>query len=440
MKKDKNNKTKSIRLGTQPVLCAVLVLLLIISIIPSASATIPLPKIQLPNTPVTMIVSDGGSTYFDICLSNVPADLDLTDGSYEGWCADRSVVMPRGEKLSIRLYNSYGSLPAALQDKHWKEVNYILNHHNGATKNDVQDAIWYFLSEYPYSSITDKAKHLVDTAHNDFVPEPGDLIAIAAEPIKNASNPWPFQIAFLQVHLPYEEEVIPDDEPTPVPTRISHGLHYNDIPPVANAQGPYNGISYQGILFDGSASYDADGIIILYQWSFGDSTTAEGKTATHTYTHPGVYQIILTVRDNFGISDSDTTTLTIIDPNRPPSQPLISGIVNGTVDTLYPFAFGALDPDADDITYHIDWGDGTSQTLTLPSGQYFGGSHQWNTTGSYLITVTASDGLLLATAGKTITIHETLIVENIWLLGLAIIAIIALLAMVMYSKKKKTSP
>lgn len=437
MKKTTNPTTKGNRFLSPSVLSAALVLLLIISIIPHVIATTPTPMIQLPNGPVSIIVFDGSTAYFDIDVSDVPLGFDIEDGWYEGWCADWSVTMPRGEQLTVRLYNSYSSpLPAPVRNKNWEKINYILNHQAGVSKTDVQNAFWHILCNAPYSTLSEKAQQLVDTAQDGFIPQPGDLIAIIAQPIQNNSNPWPFQISFIQVQLPFVEE--PDDEePIPVPTRRSHGLHYNDIPPVADANGPYNGLSRQEIVFDGSHSYDPDGIIILYTWDFGDGTTIQAKKAIHTYTHPGVYHIALTVRDNFGIQDTDTTTVTIITPNNPPQPPLISGLANGTVNTVHPYTFGTTDPENDALTYHIDWGDGTAvETVNLPSAEHFGRTHQWTSPGAYTITVIASDGELSAVSEKDVTIHENQIVDNIWLIGLALLAVIILLAILIYEKTK----
>ncbi len=57
-----------------------------------------------------------------------------------------------------------------LREKNWGKVNYILNHNNGATKTDIQDAFWYLLCNYPYSNLTDTAKTLVDTAQERIYP------------------------------------------------------------------------------------------------------------------------------------------------------------------------------------------------------------------------------------------------------------------------------
>jgi hypothetical protein len=153
-----------------------------------------------------MKVYDGTVSYFDIYLFDVPDGLDVTNGYYVGWCADRSVMMPREQELTVRLYNSYDLLlPLPLRDKDWDKVNYILNNKGDATKKDIQDAFWYLLNDYPYDDISDTAKTLVDTAPDGYVPHSGDLITILAEPVNTEGRPWPFQFAFIQVMIPPQE-------------------------------------------------------------------------------------------------------------------------------------------------------------------------------------------------------------------------------------------
>ena len=433
---------------TTLVLPASIFLLLAVSFLPLVSCTTPAPSIPLPDGPVTMIATDGDDSYFTIDLSGVPPGFEVTNTDYPGWCADRSAVMPRGEELTVRLYNSYNtSLPRLLRDRNWSKVNYLLNHHDGATKTDVQDAIWCLLCAYPYSSLSPAAKTLVESAQDGFIPQPDEWIAIIAEPIRNDSNPWPFQIAFLQVRLPGQDPTDPEDpddpedpeQPSqPTTTRKSHGYRYNDIAPTAATNGPYNGYATEPVEFSAAASHDPDGIIIAYHWCFGDGTTTDGPLASHVYSHAGVYPVTLTVRDNFGLTGTAHTTATITIKNTPPTPPLISGPMNGSTNTNYAYTF--VSDDAENITYQIDWGDGTAlHTATYPAGQYFGLLHQWNTSGLYTITVTASDGSLFSTAEQDVRINELPIVENILLLGLALLALIAILAIVLYSKKKKNT-
>ncbi|MHC1571345.1 MAG: PKD domain-containing protein [Methanosarcinales archaeon] len=83
--------------------------------------------------------------------------------------------------------------------------------------------------------------------------------------------------------------------------------------PVANAGGPYTGSEGSSIAFDGSASYDPDGSIVSYEWEFGDGTTDSGVSPTHTYLHDGTYTVTMTVIDDDGALDSDTTSAVITD-------------------------------------------------------------------------------------------------------------------------------
>lgn len=80
--------------------------------------------------------------------------------------------------------------------------------------------------------------------------------------------------------------------------------------PVANAS------QDQTVTVDTSASFDASGstdnvAIVSYEWDFGDETTGTGKTTTHTYTEPGVYNVTLTVKDAEGNSNTDYITVTV---------------------------------------------------------------------------------------------------------------------------------
>ena len=59
----------------------------------------------------------------------------------------------------------------------------------------------------------------------------------------------------------------------------------------------------ENIVFDGSQSTD-DGTIVSYHWSFGDGSTASGKQVNKSYTLAGVYNVVLTVTDDRGLTNS----------------------------------------------------------------------------------------------------------------------------------------
>lgn len=58
------------------------------------------------------------------------------------------------------------------------------------------------------------------------------------------------------------------------------------------------------VSFDASASSDADGTIVQWDWSFGDGAIASGEDVTHIYTRIGTVRVTLTVIDNNGERDS----------------------------------------------------------------------------------------------------------------------------------------
>ena len=55
------------------------------------------------------------------------------------------------------------------------------------------------------------------------------------------------------------------------------------------------------ISFDGSQSYDPDGSVASYLWTFGDGASASGERVQHTFSQPGNFRVRLTVSDNFGV-------------------------------------------------------------------------------------------------------------------------------------------
>ena len=65
------------------------------------------------------------------------------------------------------------------------------------------------------------------------------------------------------------------------------------------------------VTFDGSGSSDISGTIVSYEWNFGDGTTVTGQTVDRTYSTAGSYTVTLTVTDNGGATDSDTTLVTV---------------------------------------------------------------------------------------------------------------------------------
>lgn len=67
----------------------------------------------------------------------------------------------------------------------------------------------------------------------------------------------------------------------------------------------------EDVFFNASASNDPGGVIVLYQWNYGDGTTGLGVTESHDFLSPGTYFVTLTVTDNDGKSSSVTRVVTV---------------------------------------------------------------------------------------------------------------------------------
>ncbi len=80
----------------------------------------------------------------------------------------------------------------------------------------------------------------------------------------------------------------------------------DNVPPTASFTHTCTGFDCD---FDGSASWDSDGLVTGYSWSFGDGSTGSGVTPSHTYASPGDYTVTLTVTDNTGAPGASSQIL-----------------------------------------------------------------------------------------------------------------------------------
>jgi hypothetical protein len=93
------------------------------------------------------------------------------------------------------------------------------------------------------------------------------------------------------------------DDIADLPANFSPVAKFEYAPPTPNVNSP--------VLFDANRSFDADGIIISYQWSFGDETGATGVSATNSFGGIGTYYVDLTVMDDDGASGRVTRSVVV---------------------------------------------------------------------------------------------------------------------------------
>lgn len=166
----------------------------------------------------------------------------------------------------------------------------------------------------------------------------------------------------------------------------------SNIPPVADAGGPYSGFVGKNIYFDGTESYDPDGTIVSWVWDLnGDGvfeTYYDKFSSPMPFDSAGVYTIYLKVTDNNGAFDIDETTVTLSEENLPPvadADGPYSGKINETI-TFY--GSGSYDTDGEIVNFLWDIdGDGNFDI----DGEIV--SFKYNRAGNYTVTLkTIDDG------------------------------------------------
>jgi PKD repeat protein len=91
-----------------------------------------------------------------------------------------------------------------------------------------------------------------------------------------------------------------------------------NLPPTADAGGPYEGTVGTAVQFDGSGSSDPDGDALTYNWTFGDGASGTGVSPSHAYAAAGTYTATLTVSDGINDPVTSTATVTITEDTIPP--------------------------------------------------------------------------------------------------------------------------
>ena len=190
------------------------------------------------------------------------------------------------------------------------------------------------------------------------------------------------------------------------------------------------------LLFDGSESYDSDGVIVSYSWDFGDGTTGAETEVDHKYNVSGVYTVKLTIIDDDGAIGEATLSVTVTN-NVVNSSPVASFTKNATTvaqeEAIYFDASESYDSDGTIVSYTWDFGDANTATgVTV--------EHAYSESGKYTITLTVTDNdgvsssVVAETTVETDTIVSLAILSGI---GIGITALILALLYVFFKKRNK---
>ena len=151
-------------------------------------------------------------------------------------------------------------------------------------------------------------------------------------------------------------------------------------------------------------SHDSDGTIVQWSWDFGDGTISDEVSPSHCYQQNGAMEIILTVTDELGATDTAIASINV--GNLPPVATLtVAEATRPTDGTFFFDAFGSFDPSPQGSLTRFEWsldgGDEFELETSVPTL-----AHAFAEDGHYTVRVrvTDSDGATVASEPLSITV------------------------------------
>ena len=149
----------------------------------------------------------------------------------------------------------------------------------------------------------------------------------------------------------------------------------------------------------GSDKYDSDIWLIktnsngdvVWEKTFGGMKNDAGHAVRQTM--DGDY-ILIGDTFSFGSGVNDIWLIRLAElENHPPNSPSINGPISGKTGKEYEYSIVSTDPEDDEISYYVDWGNGNigGWTRLLPSGEDYNVSNSWEEQETYTIKVKAKD-------------------------------------------------
>jgi len=173
----------------------------------------------------------------------------------------------------------------------------------------------------------------------------------------------------------------------------------NSAPEAAFSLVPSVGDAPLAVLCDASSSRDKGGILVAYNWEFGDGETGSGETTTHIYISPGLYTVRLLVCDNLGSEDTASDAVCVYEPL---SAGFIAAPLSGKAPLGVDFdASSSFDPNGEDIVFTWDFGDGTPGSGAMTRHTYY-------SPGVYHVVLTVTNE-----SGKTATATQAIAVSGV---------------------------
>ena len=159
-------------------------------------------------------------------------------------------------------------------------------------------------------------------------------------------------------------------------------------PPMALATAtPLSGTAPLEVSFTGDNSTDDEGVT-GYTWDFGDGTAQSNEAnPVHVFTSSGIYQVLLTVVDSEGLTDTDSVTIVVNTPvNLAPVAIATATPSNGTVPLVVSFTGTNSTDDVAIVSYFWDFDDSNATSME-PNPV-----HTFTSADTYQVVMTVTDG------------------------------------------------
>ena len=173
----------------------------------------------------------------------------------------------------------------------------------------------------------------------------------------------------------------------------------NSAPIAVIEAAPSSGTVPLTVSFTGNNSSD-DKSVTEYQWNFKNGTTSNIVNPNYTFETAGTYEVELTVKDEEGLTNKKTITITVNPrPNEAPKAVASASILSGNAPLQVDFRGNNSSDDNGIVSYAWDFSGATASAMNA--------AHTFNDPGVYNITLTVTDAAgLQDTTNLSVTVTQ----------------------------------
>jgi PKD repeat protein len=221
----------------------------------------------------------------------------------------------------------------------------------------------------------------------------GEVLRIFVEAVGGAGD-----TSFIGITLSGPGTVFRDADGVDIPVTVDPGLFTigTTVPPVSEFTfAPTDPTTSDPVIFT-DQSWDLDGIVVAWNWTFGDGGASTNQNPVHQYANGGSFNVTLTVTDDDGATDTSSQTVDVLGPsaafNYTPAGPTTQDEVQ--------FLDQSFDPTGNIVSWNWAFGDGTFSSQQNPR-------HTYAQPGTYRVDLT-----ITSSGGATVSTFRRIVVRN----------------------------